>query len=122
APGRRDEPRGVVMALAELDLEVEGLEEGRRRVEHDPVRAGARLAELRDAPVVVGDAVADEVTVGVEELDAHARCRAAALGIEDVGGEGHSCHSLRACLRCSAAISCSPACTSSPPRTTSAPA
>ena len=52
------------------------------------------------------------------ERDAHTGGRAAALGVEHVGRERHSCHSRRACLRCSRAISCTSAPTSDPPRTT----
>src|SRR6266566_331510 len=90
-------------------------------MEDDAVGAGARVAELGDPPVAVGDALSDEIAVCVEELDAHAGGRTAALGVEHVGGDGHHCHNLPACLRCSRAISCSSARTSEPPRTTSTP-
>src|SRR5438094_474272 len=56
-----DEQRDVVMAFAELDLELDAAEEGRRRMEDDPVGARAGVGELADAPVLVGLAGADEL-------------------------------------------------------------
>src|SRR5258708_26100454 len=69
---RGDEEGDVMMAVAELDLQLDAFEERRRRVEDDPVGAGVSVAELWDAAVVVRNPLADEVAVGVEELDTHA--------------------------------------------------
>ena len=41
------------MPVAELHLELDPLEEGRRRVEDDPVRAGIALCERADSSVAV---------------------------------------------------------------------
>ena len=79
-----------MVAVAELDLQLDALEERRGRVEDDPVRprAGLHRARLiRPSPSVTPSPTRSP---SAEELDADACGRAAALGVEDVGGEGHS--------------------------------
>src|SRR4051812_50032410 len=55
---RGDEEGDVVMAVAELDLELDPLEERRRRMEDDAVGARLDRGELADAAVTVGHTVA----------------------------------------------------------------
>ena len=50
----------MVVALAQLDLELDAAEERRGRVEHEPVGAGLQAGrELLDAPVGVAEATTD---------------------------------------------------------------
>src|SRR5947199_5170868 len=73
-----------MMAVAELELELEPSEVLRRRMEHEAVAARIEPGgELADAPVAVGAPVGDEVGF-LEELDANALCRRAFAGVEDV--------------------------------------
>ena len=59
-----------MVAVAELELELDAREERRRRMEDEPVRPGRDIGELPDAPVAVGLARGDEL-VAPEELDEH---------------------------------------------------
>src|SRR5437588_127427 len=107
-----------MVALVELELELDAREERRRRMEDEPVRPGGDVGELPDAPVAVRLAGGDEL-VAAEELDEHA-CRGPAIRrVEDVGGEHQA--NLLAWARWARAISSSSALASAPSRTTSWP-
>src|SRR5437588_2076088 len=107
-----------MVALVELELELDAREERRRRMEDEPVRPGGDVGELPDAPVAVRLAGGDEL-VAAEELDEHA-CRGPAIRrVEDVGGEHQA--NLLAWTRWARAISSSSARTRAPSRTTSWP-
>src|SRR5205085_978171 len=63
---RGDEQRDVVVAFAELQLELDAAKEGRGWAEDDAVGAGAAVGKLADAPVAVGLARADELLTAPE--------------------------------------------------------
>ena len=77
----------MVVPGPEVDLELDPPEERRGRVEDDAVGARVGVGELPDPPVRVGLAGPDEIVLP-PDLDAHAGNRHAALGVEDVGGDG----------------------------------
>ena len=74
----------MVVAVAELDLELDPPEERARRVEDDAVRARLRLGEIAHAAVVVGDALARNRPVRAQQLDGDPGRGSAAFGVEDV--------------------------------------
>ena len=80
----------MVVALAELDLDLDPAEEGRARVEDKLVDIGPQLveAEVGDAAVLVRLAHREQGVAAVE-LDRDAAGRLAALGVEDVCGDAH---------------------------------
>src|SRR6266496_3435283 len=121
APVGRDEQWDVVVAVLELDLHTDSLEERRWRTEEEAIDAGLEIRrELWDPAFGIGLGGGDEVLA--PQLDAHAASRLAALGVENVGGErdGHDAN-LSAWTRCSFAISRSSARTRWPSRTISLP-
>ncbi len=73
----------VVAADLDLDLDLDAPEEGRGRMEDQPVGAGLHVGEAADAAVVVGLVLGDEL-VTAEELDADAAGGLASAGVEDV--------------------------------------
>jgi hypothetical protein len=81
----------VRVAFAELDLELDPAEEGRSRVEDQPVHTGLETRqEVGDPSINVGLFLGDELAVPMQ-LDAYALRGAAALGVEHMGRErGHS--------------------------------
>lgn len=77
-----------MVAVCELDLELDTTEEGGRRVEDEPIRTRSELGrKLWDAAVVVRGADAD-CLVSPEELDEHADGGPTCTGVEDVGRDG----------------------------------
>jgi len=78
----------VVVAVAELDLQLDALEERRRRMEDEAVRTRRDVGELTDTSVGVRHARTDEL-VTAEELDVHSRSRLPCGGVEDVRGDRH---------------------------------
>ena len=112
----------MVVALGELDLELDAGEERRRRVEHELVAAGLEVARRarrrgrrRRSPR------GEHLSLRGSSTRTPAAGRPAA-GVEHVCGDGDAhAANLRACARWSRAISASSARTSAPPRTTSSP-
>ena len=78
----------MVVAVGELDLELDPAEERRRGVEHQPVGPGVAAAELADAAVGVGLSGTDELP-RLPQLDADALRRPPVLGVEDMGRDHH---------------------------------
>ena len=79
------------VAFAELDLELDPAEEGRSRMEDEPVHAGLETGQqVGDPSITVGLFLGDALPVPMQ-LDAYALRGAAALGVEHMGRErGHS--------------------------------
>ena len=73
----------VVAAALDLDLGLDAPEEGRRRMEDQPVGALPNVGKVADAAVVIGLALGDEL-VPPEELDTDAAGGFAPAGVEDV--------------------------------------
>ena len=77
----------MVVAVAELDLELDAREERRGRPEHQLVPAGHELVgQLGDAAVGVRLAGGDDRALPCE-LDAYPRSRLPEPGVEDVRGD-----------------------------------
>jgi len=78
----------VVVAVAELDLELDSREERRGRPEHQLVPAGREVSgQLGDAAVGIGLAGGDDRALPCE-LDAYPSSRLPEPGVEDVRGDG----------------------------------
>src|SRR5438034_292744 len=76
-----------MVAVAELELQLDAAEVVRRRMEDEPVPARVEPGrELADPPVAVSAVVRDEICVA-EELDSHSAGRCAPAGVENVRRE-----------------------------------
>ena len=115
----------MVVALGQLDLELDPPEERRRRVEDEAVGPGLAAAELADAAVGVRLAGAARAPrprqSSTRTPDAGRPCSVSRTWVETVTARLYA-GSRAAAIRCSRAISASSAFTSAPPRTTSFPA
>jgi hypothetical protein len=76
----------VVVAFAQLELELDAAEERGRRVKDEAVGAGLELVCEAGASVGVGRDSRD-LLVAPEQADGDTRSRVPAAGVEDVRGE-----------------------------------